>query len=138
MHTVGVCGVVTNPADEVLLVRTATAGWELPGGRVEPGEDLFDALRREVREEGGCRLEAIGRLTGVYVGVRSASVLLVFRATVLGNGATSAIQDDEVLEAGWFAPEHALRLVTHVSEHQRLEDALAGQPEAVYRAYRGG
>lgn len=30
--------------------------WELPGGKVEPGEGSADALRREIREELGCKL----------------------------------------------------------------------------------
>ena len=32
-------------------------GWELPGGKVEPGERPQDALHREIREELGVRIE---------------------------------------------------------------------------------
>lgn len=41
--------------DQVLLIRRGNpplyGDWSLPGGRVEEGEDLKKALRREVREE---------------------------------------------------------------------------------------
>lgn len=48
--------------------RTAPAvvagGWELPGGKVEPGEDPDHTVVREVREELGCGIEVVGRLAG--------------------------------------------------------------------------
>ncbi|GAA4989343.1 hypothetical protein GCM10023205_70540 [Yinghuangia aomiensis] len=46
--------------DDVALVRrvkpTGASHYSLPGGNVEPGEDLGDALRRELHEELGLRL----------------------------------------------------------------------------------
>lgn len=38
-------------------------GWELPGGKVEPGEDPARTAVREVAEELGCTVEVTGWLT---------------------------------------------------------------------------
>ncbi|MEW5717255.1 MAG: NUDIX hydrolase [Chloroflexota bacterium] len=53
--------------DEILLVEQQgkddpASSWALPGGRVEPGELLIDALAREVREETGIVVGAPSRL----------------------------------------------------------------------------
>ncbi len=134
MHTLGVCGVITNAANEVLLIRTAIAGWELPGGRVESGEDLHTALRREVLEETGHVLTEIGCITGVYSHTGSDTVLVVFRAAADAASVTEP-DDADALERAWLEPARALKLVTHPSEHDRLKDALRAEPTVVYRAY---
>jgi 8-oxo-dGTP diphosphatase len=133
VHTLGVSGVVTNARGEVLLIRTAKFGWELPGGRIERGEDLHAALRREVREETGYTLETIGRITGIYAHTGSDTLLVVVLATATSRQA--ATQDEDALEAAWFRRDDALEAVTHPSEHDRLEDALSDHPDVVYRAY---
>jgi A/G-specific adenine glycosylase len=57
--------------DGRILIQKRPAGgllaglWEFPGGKVEPGESLTGALRREVREELGAGIEGIRRLTTV-------------------------------------------------------------------------
>jgi 8-oxo-dGTP pyrophosphatase MutT (NUDIX family) len=62
---VAVTGFVTDAEQRVLLVRVVSRGWEMPGGQVETGESLPGALRREVEEESGCRID-VDRLIGIY------------------------------------------------------------------------
>ncbi len=61
--------VVRDAAGRLLLVRRGRAPsrglWSLPGGRVEPGETLEEAVEREVREETGLTVRAgapVGRV----------------------------------------------------------------------------
>ncbi|KAK3262545.1 hypothetical protein CYMTET_28607 [Cymbomonas tetramitiformis] len=69
-HQVGVGGLVLNEKNEVLVVQEksgVTAGmqdfWKLPGGRVDPGEDLQEAAVREVLEETGVKTEFVSIAT---------------------------------------------------------------------------
>jgi 8-oxo-dGTP pyrophosphatase MutT (NUDIX family) len=62
----GVSAVIVDERGRVLLQqRTDNGRWGLPGGAVEFGESVVEALRREVMEETGLTVE-VGRLIGVY------------------------------------------------------------------------
>jgi len=58
--TVAVGAVIVDDGNLLLVERSrppAVGGWAVPGGRVEPGETLSEAVRREVREETGLEVE---------------------------------------------------------------------------------
>jgi A/G-specific adenine glycosylase len=70
---------LSDPAGRVLLARRPDEGflgglWELPGGKIEPGEEAAGALRRELREEAGISrvrgLRAIGSVEHAYTHFR--------------------------------------------------------------------
>ena len=56
-HIVTAAGIVLNEKHEILLVRDDRRGWSFPGGQVENGENVIDAVIREVQEETGVDIE---------------------------------------------------------------------------------
>jgi 8-oxo-dGTP diphosphatase len=76
--------------------------WEFPGGKVEPGEDPRDALRRELVEELCIEIE-VGAILGEGFGrVGEKQIrLTVYGCTWVGG----EIELREHHELGWFLPE---------------------------------
>lgn len=133
-HVLAVSGFVTNEAGDVLLVRVAERGWELPGGQVERGESLLDALRREVEEESGCVIEPV-RLLSIDSRVTAPEMLVLVFACRHVSGTPHA-REAAVPDAGWFRPVEARRRVTRLPAAARLRDALDGVPGIRHRSYR--
>ncbi len=80
-------------------------GWELPGGKVEPGEDPSHALVRELREELAVDTTVVGRVVGPLDGdwpLDDGSVLRVLRARLDRGDPVPEVAHDEVR---WLAPD---------------------------------
>jgi ADP-ribose pyrophosphatase YjhB (NUDIX family) len=65
--TLGVRAAVIDPGGRVFLIKHSyVGGWHLPGGGVETGETVMQALTRELREEGHIELTGPPRLHGMF------------------------------------------------------------------------
>jgi 8-oxo-dGTP diphosphatase len=114
-------GAIAVDNDCLLLVRRgrgpAAGEWSVPGGRVEGGETLAEAVVRELLEETG--VEGVcGELVGWVerIGAGSHHVILDFRVEVLAE--QEPVAGDDAAEAAWVPlPDVAeLRLVEGLAE----------------------
>ncbi|MGH6876426.1 MAG: NUDIX hydrolase [Rhizomicrobium sp.] len=107
----GVGAVVWNDKGQLLLIRRANPPrqyeWSLPGGKVEFGETLRTALKREVLEETGLAVEIFGLIdVGELIRDESAGaadahyVLVDFSARLLSG---EAVAGSDATEARWFS-----------------------------------
>lgn len=83
----------------VLSLRPDVRGWELPGGTLEPSETYESALKREVLEETGLRIEVL-RHTGDYV--RTGFRPHVARVYLCRSEAGQLRSSGETPEVAWF------------------------------------
>jgi mutator protein MutT len=114
-------GAIAVDDDRLLLVRRgqapAAGRWSIPGGRVEPGETLAEAVVREVAEETGLESvcdEFVGWVE--RIGALHHYVILDFRVTILSSSQPRA--GDDAVEADWvpLAEVAELRLVDGLAE----------------------
>lgn len=142
-HLVSACGLVRKDK-LVLLIQNPKRGWELPGGTVEQGETITEALKREIVEESGilCIPE---RLTGVYQNLAvkdgygpldgmKIPPIIIFAfvcSYISGEPAVS----DESADVRWVTPEEAVHMVTHPLYQKRLTDMLRFDGSVVFSPY---
>jgi 8-oxo-dGTP diphosphatase len=104
---VGVAAAAQVPDGRWVLIRRGDVGaWCVPGGTLEWGETLTEALRRELLEETGTELRSVGHLVGVFSrpdrDPRFHAVTIVVRCEVSLPTRPPA-NPLEILEVGLFA-----------------------------------
>jgi 8-oxo-dGTP pyrophosphatase MutT (NUDIX family) len=127
--TLGVRALVIDPDGRIFLVKHSyVSGWHLPGGGVEPGETLIDALIRELREEGNLEPTGPPLLHGMFFNDslsprNHVAVFVVRNFRQLGD----PVPDYEIIAHGFFGLEE-LPNDTTAATRARIIEVLGGAP----------
>lgn len=127
--TLGVRAVVLDADNRVFLVRHSyVTGWYLPGGGVDLGETMEQAMRRELKEEGDIDLTGEAELHGIFLNSHvsrrdhvAVYVVRQFRQDRIPQ------PNREIVECGFFAID-ALPEGTTPGTRLRIAEVLEGRP----------
>ena len=91
---------IEDPANGVLLVHQSSGlkFWTFPGGKVKRGESLVKALRQEVEEETGLRVQ-VGSLLGVLDRRDKDAITLLFAAVPNKISSKAKLHNKEIKKA---------------------------------------
>jgi ADP-ribose pyrophosphatase YjhB (NUDIX family) len=127
--TLGVRAMVLDGNGCVFLVKHSyVGGWHLPGGGVEAGETLREAVTRELHEEGNIVPTAPPQLIGMYFNDRDSRrdhvALFVVRAF---RQSAEPVPDHEIVAHGFY-PVDQLPAETTPGTRARIAEVLGGAP----------
>lgn len=128
---VAASAVITDNAGRILLLRRTDSGnWALPGGAIELGESLPACAVREVREETGLSIEITG-LVGTYTDPRhviaysDGEVRQQFNVCFTGRITTGTLTgSDESTALRFVTPAELDQLPIHPTQRLRLDHFL--------------
>jgi 8-oxo-dGTP diphosphatase len=142
MHIVAAGGFVEDGKGNILLVKTRDGGWVYPGGQVEVGENLIDALVREIKEESGIDT-TVSNLIGVYSntgifkwydGVTDVPTQVGFDFVSKPIGGELAVSE-ETTDSRWVPKDKVLDFIKQPAVRTRYQAYLGFNGEVNYAEY---
>jgi len=114
LYYLGIKVIIQNLERKILLLKHSKGYWDLPGGRIDPGENPLDALLREVREEiGWDNLENVkpDAMVLTPINIQDESLgpcgLILWYHTCICQKPKSIILSKEHVEYNWVSPLEA-------------------------------
>lgn len=123
-----VIAAVISRGDEVLVCQRALHKrhgglWEFPGGKCESGESLADAARRELREELGVNVVAVGNEELVLHDCGSPYLIAFTPVQILGEPLST-----EHIDLRWASLREVLDLPLAPTDRRYVEARLGDLP----------
>lgn len=142
-HIVAVDGIIENDKNEILLVKHSHHKiYTVPGGQVEVGENLIEALKREIREETGVEVQVdklicVSSNTGTYKGYNGydlvpTKVMFGFTCRYVEGALKTSEENTETL---WVPKEKVLEMITAPNLIKRFQAYLKFNGEIQYLEY---
>jgi 8-oxo-dGTP pyrophosphatase MutT (NUDIX family) len=127
--TLGARAVIVDAEGRVFLIKHSyVSGWHLPGGGVEVGETVGDALKRELMEEGRIELKGEPVLHGVFLNghVSRRDHVAVYVVRQFSQDRPPE-PNHEIVDSGFFQLA-ALPPETTKGTRLRIAEVLEGKP----------
>ena len=137
----GCSAIIFDDAHQKMLVtkRTDNGQWCLPGGRMDPGENVEECCIREVLEETGLQVKT-KRLIGIY---SNPNILVVYSDNSRHHSVTLSFEveiiegklrlSSETSAYGYYSREEMEGLDMMNLDRERMIDAFARQTEPFIR-----
>jgi 8-oxo-dGTP pyrophosphatase MutT (NUDIX family) len=130
MKTSGSFAVITNEKNQILLVKRRDFPlWDLPGGRVEIGENSEQAAIREAFEESGFQIE-ITKFSGKYFNPELDDTQFIFRGKIVGGQAIEVGPETSKVK---FFSQHHLPFLMIPHRKMQIKKALTNLSEPIFQ-----
>ena len=131
--TLGVRAIVTDDRDRIFLVKhTYVRGWHLPGGGVERGETVAQAVKKELGEEANIEVRSEPVLLGLLKNELASKRdhVALFHVSQFRQESLPA-PNREIRQSGWFAHQ-ALPEGTTPATRRRIQEFFEGNRPPPY------
>lgn len=124
-----VCALIYNSQKEILLVQMKKWNdlWTVPGGHIEWGESMEDAVKREVKEETGLSVSNI-EFSSVQESIFPKDYIedrhLIMLDFYCQADSNEVVLNEEIQNFKWLAPKEALNFNLNVSGRRLIEKFL--------------
>lgn len=127
-----VVGGIAEKDGKFLLVQEAKEScrgkWNIPAGRLEVNETVFDGAKREIKEETGCDVELTGLLqVGNRVLKDDIFISIVFSTRLLSE--TITYNPKEILDVKWFTYEELLSMKDELRNYNWIINSIKALTE---------
>ncbi|MFN3091828.1 NUDIX hydrolase [Bacillus pumilus] len=127
-----VSAIIYDEEENMLMVKNVKGYWELPGGTVEKGEHLQQAVVREVKEETGyvCKVNELHSVREAFFQDKKHHALMItFFAEITGGQMSILDPDHDIEEVKWVSTQTFQKLNPKLYNMLKLNE----EPQAFYK-----